>query len=84
MMEAWAAGTPVLAHGHCAVTREHCARSNGGLYFTNYPEFEVCLDLALARPALRMRLATNGKDYVHRNYRWDTIVARYRNLFVKE
>jgi len=84
MMEAWAAGTSVLAHGDCAVTREHCVRSNGGLYFTNYPEFETCVDLMLSQPTLRRRLAAHGQDYVRRNYRWDTIVARYQNLFAKE
>lgn len=84
MMEAWAAGTPVLAHGDCAVTREHCVRSNGGLYFTNYPEFETCVDLMLSQPTLRRCLAAHGQDYVRRNYRWDTIVARYQGLFAKE
>jgi glycosyltransferase involved in cell wall biosynthesis len=80
LMEAWVAGAPVLVHGDCAVTREHCVRSNGGLYFTGYAEFEACLDLLLERPALRATLGANGRRYVLENYRWDIVVDRYRAI----
>lgn len=84
MTEAWAAGTPVLVHGACAVTREHCTRSNGGLYFTCYEEFEACLDLLLSQPGLRAALGQNGRRYVHQHYRWEIIVDRYRHLFAED
>ena len=80
LMEAWVAGAPALVHGDCAVTRQHCSRSNGGLYFTGYAEFEACLDLLLDRPALRTTLGVNGRRYVLENYRWDVIVDRYRAI----
>jgi glycosyltransferase involved in cell wall biosynthesis len=80
LMEAWATGTPGLVHGNCAVTREHCIRSNGGLYFVDYPEFEACLDVLLSRPNLRTALGANGHRYVLENYGWDIIVDRYRAL----
>ena len=44
MMEAWLAGTPALVHGRCAVTRDHCLASNGGLFFEDYFEFVEALD----------------------------------------
>ncbi len=47
IMEAWLVETPVLVNGHCAVTVEHCRRSNGGLYFTNYEEFSATVDYLL-------------------------------------
>jgi glycosyltransferase involved in cell wall biosynthesis len=84
LMEAWAAKAPALVHGDCAVTREHCVRSNGGLYFTRYTEFEACLDLLLARPGLRAALGQNGRTYVLENYHWDTIVDRYKRLFAED
>ncbi len=80
LMEAWMAEIPVLVSGYCRVTREHCLRSNGGLYFTNYPEFEVSLDLLLGKPRMRQALGANGRRYVLENYRWDLIVERYRRL----
>lgn len=84
IMEAWVTGTPVLVHGDCAVTREHCVRSNGGLYFTNYAEFEACLDLLLNLPSLRTVLGQNGRRYVLENYRWDLIADRYKGLFAED
>ena len=80
MMEAWAAGAPSLVHGGCAVTRDHVTRSNGGLYFESYGEFEVCLDMLLARPGLARQLGENGRRYVRENYAWEPMVRRYRQL----
>jgi glycosyltransferase involved in cell wall biosynthesis len=81
IMEAWLAGTPVLVHNDCEVTKEHCLRSNGGLFFKNYGEFEMCLELLLKNKRLRDTLATNGRHYVLNNYHWDIITERYRRLF---
>ncbi|MCU0507110.1 MAG: glycosyltransferase family 4 protein [Anaerolineae bacterium] len=80
VMEAWAAGTPCLVHGGCAVTRDHAARANGGLYFESYAEFELCLDLLLTRPQLARRLGANGAEYVRQNFAWGPMVKRYREL----
>jgi glycosyltransferase involved in cell wall biosynthesis len=80
VMEAWAAGTPCLVHGGCAVTRDHAVRANGGLYFESYGEFELCLDLLLARPHLARQLGANGAAYVRGNFAWGPMVKRYREL----
>lgn len=80
IMEAWQAGTPVLVHGNCEVTKEHCIRSNGGLYFTNYDEFAICLDLLLENGRLRSALAANGRQYVLDNYQWEVVIQRYQEL----
>jgi len=80
VMESWVAEVPVLVHADCAVTREHCVRSNGGLFFVTYREFEACLDVLLARPLLRDALGRNGRRYVLENYHWDVIVDRFRQL----
>lgn len=77
LMQAWLCDCPVVVHGHCAVTREHCERSNGGLWFTNYAEFEAVLDRLLASADLRTALARNGADYVRREYGWDVVVDRF-------
>ena len=72
-LEAWSVGTPVMVNGGCAVLRGHCLRSNGGLYYTDYEEFEACLDLLLENRELAAALGTNGKDYVQTHYQWDVI-----------
>lgn len=80
IMEAWLCGTPVLVHADCAVTKDHCIKSNGGLYFSNYDEFEECLKYFLADTAKRDLIAKNGKEYVIRNYSWETLIRRYEKL----
>lgn len=80
IMEAWLCGTPVLVHADCAVTKDHCIKSNGGLYFSNYDEFEECLKYFLTDPSKRDLIAQNGKEYVIRNYSWETVIRRYEKL----
>src|ERR1035438_8114541 len=46
-MESWLAGRPVVVNAQCAVTKNFCLESNGGLYFSDYAEFREIL-LALA------------------------------------
>jgi glycosyltransferase involved in cell wall biosynthesis len=77
MMEAWLAGTPVLVHGRCAVTREHCLASGGGLFFDDYFEFVEALELLAGDPALRRRMAENGRAYVLARYTWDRVTDSY-------
>jgi glycosyltransferase involved in cell wall biosynthesis len=78
LMEAWLAQTPVLVHEQCAVTREHCLASSGGLYFSSLADFIGCLDYLRANRELARRLARNGRQYVLANYRADRIVHKYR------
>jgi len=79
IMESWAVGTPALVHGGCSVTREHCVKSNGGLYFTNAAEFAECVDFYLSNPPLRKRLGERGRAYVLENYCWETVIEKYRH-----
>lgn len=76
LMEAWLAGTPALVNGECAVTRYHCRRSGGGLWFTSYPEFEVAMEMLLADPARAEVMASGGRRYVLDVYSWDAVMAR--------
>jgi glycosyltransferase involved in cell wall biosynthesis len=77
VLEAWVAGVPVLVNATCAPTREHAERSGGGLWFGGYTEFEVALERLVGEPALRERLADNGRRYVERNYQWPVLIGRY-------
>jgi glycosyltransferase involved in cell wall biosynthesis len=80
LMDAWEGGRPVLVNGSCEVTREHCIRSGGGLWFDGYASFEVILDRFLADAELRAAMGAAGKTYVDEHYRWPTLVDRYRGF----
>jgi glycosyltransferase involved in cell wall biosynthesis len=77
MMEAWLAGVPSLVHGRCAVTRDHCLASNGGLFFEDYFEFVEALELLARNEALRQRMGEAGRAYVLANYTWDRVTDNY-------
>ncbi len=77
LMEGWLAGTAALVHAGCAVTRDHCIRSNGGLFFADYPEFEECANRLIGDPALREALARGGQRYVREEYSWDRVMDRF-------
>ena len=82
-LEAMAVGTPVLANARSAVLVEHCVRGNGGLYYADRDEFTECLKLLVGDARLRAALGQNGRDYVRKNYRWDTVLGKWDRLFAK-
>ena len=80
VLESMVYGRPVLVNGKCMVLRGHCRRSNAGLYFENYFEFEGALKYLLTHEAECAVMGENGKRYVDENYRWDVIVDRIKGL----
>jgi glycosyltransferase involved in cell wall biosynthesis len=78
LMEAWLAGTPVLVHGHCPVTRYHVLQSNGGLYFTSAAEFAGALDWFLTHPDRGRQMGGLGRAYVEREFNWPAVLGRFR------
>jgi glycosyltransferase involved in cell wall biosynthesis len=80
IMESWVCGTPVLVHGDCDVTKYHCTKSNGGLYFRDFDEFAGCLDLFTHNSHARRRMGENGRRYVIANYTWQMVLDRYLQL----
>lgn len=80
LMEAWLAGTPALVNGDCAVTRYHCLRSGGGLWFGSHPEFEAAVELLLEDPARSRAMASGGCRYVLDVYSWGAVMERVEQV----
>jgi glycosyltransferase involved in cell wall biosynthesis len=76
ILESWLAGTPVLVTDKSEVMRFHCRKCNGGLWFRTYPEFEEEVVALMDNPALGAAMAENGKQYVRREYSWDSIDSK--------
>jgi glycosyltransferase involved in cell wall biosynthesis len=83
MMEAWLGGAPVLVNAGCAVTRDHCLASNGGLFFGDYFEFVEAIDLLLGDEGLRRRMADNGRAYVLANFTWERVTTNYLDVLAR-
>ncbi|MCC7007260.1 MAG: glycosyltransferase family 4 protein [Acidobacteria bacterium] len=82
-LEAFAAGTPVLANARAEVLVEHCRRSNAGLYYADRWEFIEALKLLQRDATLRAGMGANGRQYVGRHYRWGLILEKYERLFAR-
>jgi glycosyltransferase involved in cell wall biosynthesis len=75
-MEAWLAGTLLVANGAADVVRWHCERSGAGLTFDGAEELVAALRFVAAEPDAARQLAAPGRDYVLANYRWDAVLDR--------
>jgi glycosyltransferase involved in cell wall biosynthesis len=80
LLEAMARGTPALVNARSAVLRDHCLRSGGGLWYGGPDEFREALDLLVRPGTLRERIVAAARRYVEREYRWETVLARWREL----
>ena len=80
LLEAWLCNTAVLVNGKCDVLKGQCIRSNAGLYYENYDEFEGCLDFLLADDTVRDIMGNNGGKFVLDNYSWEIIEKKYISL----
>ncbi len=77
VMESWVCGTPVLVHASCDVTRSHVDLSGGGIYFSDYYEWEAGVNYLLQRPNLAERMAAAGAAFVRANCSWEVLLARF-------
>jgi glycosyltransferase involved in cell wall biosynthesis len=76
IMEAWLAGTPVIANGGSEVVRHHCERSGAGLLYDDEFELEECLAFVAEAPQTARALGGRGRAYVLENYQWDMVLDR--------
>jgi glycosyltransferase involved in cell wall biosynthesis len=76
IMEAWLAGTPVIASGRSDVVRWHCERSGAGLVYGDVFELAQALALVADAPEALRALAAAGRDYVLTHYTWDVALDR--------
>lgn len=81
LMEAWLAGTPVIATAAGEVATWHCERSGGGITYADDFEFAECLRFVIEAPKSAAELAMRGREYVLANYTWDKVLdAMERSL----
>lgn len=79
LCEAWLQSRPVLVQGYSDVLKGQVTRSEGGLPYTNFAEFEGCLQHLLDNSELADDLGRNGHRYVVENYDWDTVLRHFED-----
>ncbi|MDX6208652.1 MAG: hypothetical protein QOE24_1043, partial [Frankiales bacterium] len=83
VMEAWLAGTLVIANGGSEVVAEHCARSGAGLVYQDELELEEALVFLAEAPQAAAEVAANGRAYVIDNYRWEVVLDKVEDALVR-
>ena len=81
IMESWLCERPVLVHDECSVTKSFVQKSNGGLYFSDYFEFEGAINYILDNPEISKKMAINGKEFVKENFDWEVMINKYKKYF---
>lgn len=76
VMEAWLAGTPVIANRASEVVSWHLARSGAGLTYDDPAELTQALRFVAEAPDAAATLAEPGRDYVLDHYTWPQTLDR--------
>lgn len=83
VLEAMTLSIPVIVNGICDVLKGHCVKSNGGLYYKNYFEFEGCLNYMLEHPAEYLLMCANARKYVEDYFQWDDIMRKFDAIIAR-
>lgn len=80
VLEAMKMNKPVLVSADCPVLKGHALRSNAGLYYSGFLEFEGCVDYLIGSPDKASLMGDNGVIYVDNDYSWDKICEGWNRL----
>ena len=80
VLEAMTLSVPVIVNGICDVLKGHCVKSNGGLYYKNYFEFEGCINYMMEHPEEYAIMCKNARKYVEDYFQWDVIMKKFDSI----
>ncbi len=83
VLEAMTLSIPVVVNGICDVLKGHCTKSNGGLYYKNYFEFEGCLNYLFNHEEEYKTMCANARKYVEDYFQWDDIMNKFDRIIGK-
>lgn len=78
VLEAMALHVPVIVNGVCEVLKGHCQKSNAGLYYYDYLEFEGIVDYLFSHPTEYAAMCENARCYIDQYYDWNVIMEKFR------
>lgn len=81
IMESWLCRRPVLVSTKCDVTKDFVIKAKGGLYYSDYQEFESILNYFITHIEIADQMGKNGNEFVTNCFLWDKVTANYINYF---
>lgn len=76
LCEGWLQRIPAIVRGRSEALSGQVLRSEGGLPYTGFAEFEACVNLLLNQPRTATDLGESGYRYVVKNYAWDSVIDK--------
>lgn len=80
VLEAMRLSVPVIVNGRCDVLKGHCIKSNGGLYYSNYFEFEGAVNYLLSHEDEYQEMQGNARHYVDTYFEWNIIMKKFDRM----
>ena len=80
VLEAMTLSKPVIVNGICDVLKGHCVKSNGGLYYKNFFEFEGCVNYLLEHTDVYEIMCKNARKYVEDYFQWEDIMKKFDDI----
>jgi glycosyltransferase involved in cell wall biosynthesis len=80
LCEAWLQSRPVLVQGASEVMVGQVRRSQGGLPYHGFAEFDGCLQWIYEHQDEARHLGENGRQYVVENYNWSTVIEKFESV----
>jgi glycosyltransferase involved in cell wall biosynthesis len=80
VLESLALGIPIFVNGKSEVLQGHCRKSNAGLYYKTYNEFEGILNYLQSHTDIYSIMKLNGKKYVAENYNWIVVIEKFKKI----
>lgn len=80
VLEAMRLSVPVIVNGRCDVLKGHCVKSNGGLYYNNYFEFEGAVNYLLSHREEYQKMQQNARHYVETYFDWEVIMDKFDRM----
>ncbi len=82
IMEAMAAGTPVIVNSNCLVTDYFVKKSQAGFSVSSFEDFCVAVQLLKNDRTLRVKLGENGRTFVSENFNKDIVLGRFEEALL--
>lgn len=80
IVQAMACGAPILVNAQNLAMKGRCERSNAGLYYFDFTEFSLCVNLLQENSLLRQKLGAYGKTYIQQFCLWPIVWSTMQAL----
>lgn len=80
VLEAMCLSVPVIVNGRCDVLKGHCTKSNGGLYYNNFFEFEGAINYLFFHKDIYEKMQENAMHYVSTYFDWKVIMEKFDKM----